>query len=419
MKMRQFKGAATIGAALAFCFFTLSSAYGADTASLDQLEEVIKKQQTQIDAQQKMLKQLQAEVDGIKARPAADNPGAVKAGNPKAAVKVYGQVNKAVLYSSDGDRGYFYLVDNDNSSTRMGVLGSIDPNERYDVGTRIEFEYQTNPSNLVSQDDMRLDDIGLQKRHLDLWVNAKAYGKFSLGWGSTASDGTSEVDLSGTTVIGYSSISDMAGGQLFFDKGTAALSDTQDFMVYGNMDGLGRDERVRYDTPSFNGYMGSASYITGGGGDVALRYSGQVDGARLAVGVAYADPGSTSSILDAQLAGSASVLFETGISITLALGTRDNKEAGRDDTRYLYTKLGYRTSDWCPMGVTSLSVDYGKFRDFDLDGDDADTIGFQMVQDLHDWGSETYLGYRFHVLERIDENFDNVNAVMIGMRVKF
>jgi hypothetical protein len=34
------------------------------------------------------------------------------------------------------------------------------------------------------------------------------------------------------------------------------------------------------------------------------------------------------------------------------------------------------------MGVTSLSADFGRFSDFDVNGDDADTFGLQMVQDL-------------------------------------
>ena len=43
---------------LIFCFLTAFSAYGADEETLDRLEKIIKQQQTQIEAQQKALKQL-------------------------------------------------------------------------------------------------------------------------------------------------------------------------------------------------------------------------------------------------------------------------------------------------------------------------------------------------------------------------
>lgn len=445
---------------LAMVAFSLSAlpVHGADAETLDRLEKIIQQQQVQIEAQQQALEQLQGQVEAMKNqsdavtvtttedRPAvvksgvggvvagetADDsaamakaaqatkvdPGAIKNLNPKAAVSLYGHVNKAVLYSNDGNRGDFYLVDNDNSSTRLGVLAAIEPNDKYKIGSRIEVEYQTNPSNLVSQNDKRLSGSGFEKRHLDLWVETNSFGKLSLGWGSTASDGTSELDLSGTGVIGYSDIASMAGGQLFYDKNAGQLSDTPIRAVFSNMDGLGRDERIRYDTPTFGGFIGSASYITDGGGDFAIRYLAKMDAFKLAAGAAYANPGSTSTIIDDQLNGSVSVLHDSGFNGTFSLGTRNHKEAGRSDGGFFYTKFGYK-ANWCPLGVTSLSLDYGRASDISVNGDDADTFGFQMVQDIQEWGSEVYLGYRFHTLDRNGADFDNINAIMSGMRVKF
>ncbi|WP_319407908.1 porin [uncultured Desulfosarcina sp.] len=411
--------------AVIVCVLSPFSADGADKDTLDRLEKIIKQQQAQIEAQQKALEQLQGQVEALRGQTAAatvkaatDSPAAVKAGNPKGSVKIYGQVNKAVLYSNDGDDGNFYLVDNDNSSTRVGLEGTITPNDYYTIGTRIEVEYQTNPSNLVNQEDRRLDDATFEKRHLDLWVDGNTIGKFSLGWGSTASDYSSEVDLSGTSVVGYSDIASMAGGQLFYDNNTGRLSGTRIGSVFSNMDGLSRQERIRYDTPDFNGFVGSTSYISDGGGDFAVRYSAQIDAFKLAAAVAYANPGGTSDTIDDQLNGSVSVLHDSGFNGTFAMGTRDNKGDGRDDGAFFYTKFGYR-GRWCPLGVTSLSADYGRYSDISTNGDDADVMGFQMVQDLQEWGTEAYLGYRFHKLDRNGTDYDDINAIMTGMRVKF
>jgi len=406
-------------------FMVSLPAFAADQETLDRLEKIIRQQQSQIEAQQKALDVLQQQVETLKGqtakatvKAATDSPVAVKTGNPKGSIKLYGQVNKAVLYSDDGHNEDLYLVDNDNSSTRVGLLGSINPNDRYDIGTRIEVEYQTNPSNAVWQEDKRnTPNDKFEKRHLDLWVDADTLGKFSLGWGSTASDGIAEVDLSGTGVVGYSSIGDMAGGQRFYDSSTGGLSTTSIGNVFNNMDGLGRDERIRYDSPSFNGFIGSTSYVADGGGDFAVRYSARVDDFKLAAGAAYATPGSTSDTVDDQLSGSVSVLHDTGLNGTFAMGVRDQK-GGRDDGGFFYTKFGYR-GRWCPLGVTSLSVDYGRYSDIDTDGDDADTIGFQMVQDIQEWGTEAYLGYRLHKLDRNGADYDNINSIMTGMRVKF
>ena len=406
-------------------FMASLPAFGADQETLDRLEKIIRQQQTQIEAQQKALDDLQQQVEALKGqtakatvKAATDSPAAVKTGNPKASIKVYGQVNKAVLYSDDGHNEDLYLVDNDNSSTRIGLMGSINPNERYEIGTKIEVEYQTNPSNAVWQENKRnTPNDRFEKRHLDLWVDANTLGKFSLGWGSTASDGIAEMDLSGTGVVGYSSVGDMAGGQRFYDSSTGLLNAPSIGNAFSNMDGLGRDERIRYDSPSFNGFTGSTSYVSDGGGDFAVRYSARVDAFKLAAGAAYANPGSTSDTIDDQLSGSVSVLHDTGFNGTFAMGVRDHKR-GRDDGGFFYTKFGYR-GRWCPLGVTSLSADYGRYSDIDADGDDADTIGFQMVQDIQEWGTEAYLGYRLHKLDRNGADYDNINAFMTGMRVKF
>lgn len=416
-----------IGVALVY-LLSAACAYAADQETLDRLEKIIKQQQAQIEAQQKTLEQLQGELESLKGRVAApaektdkavsQAPATVKTGNPKANLKLYGQVNKAVLFSNDGDDSNTYLVDNDNSSTRVGLAGSIKPNDHYEIGTLIEVEYQTNPSNLVNQDDKRISNTDFEKRHLDLYVDTSKFGKLSLGWGSAASENAAEVDLSGTSVVGYSSIPDMAGGQLFYDEDTDSLSNTAIRNVFGNWDGLGRDERIRYDTPALMGLVASTSYVTDGGGDFALRYNAKIATFKLAAAAAYADPGSTSDNIDDQLAGSVSLLHDSGFNGTFALGNRNNKQSGRDDSSFYYAKFGYR-ANWCPLGVTSLAVDYGRFSDVNLDGDDADAIGLQMVQDFRDWGSEFYLGYRFHKLDRKGADYDNINAVMSGMRVKF
>ncbi|MCF8080618.1 MAG: hypothetical protein K9K88_15165 [Desulfobacterales bacterium] len=66
-----------------------------------------------------------------------------------------------------------------------------------------------------------------------------------------------------------------------------------------------------------------------------------------------------------------------------------------------------------------MSADYGRFSDIDADGDDAAAVGLQLAQDFRDWGTEAYLGYRFHKLDRSGADYENINAVMAGMRVKF
>jgi len=398
-----------------------------DEETLNKLKQIIEEQQDQIDAQQKTLEDLKRQVDAFSepstpsASQVADKKSevVVKSRNDKVSLTIYGQVNRAALYANDGDEDNWFFVDNDNSSTRIGLLGSTNAIDGFSIGTRFEVEFQSNPSNEVSQEDKNgVGDNNFKRRHFDIFLKSERFGKLSLGRGDTASNNTAEVDLSGTDVVGYSSIADMAGGQLFFDNDTDTLSNTTIGDVFNNFDGLSRDDRLRYDTPNFYGFFASGSVVSGDAADVALFYSAKLGDFKLAAAAAYSDPAGTSNSVDDTIDGSISVLHSSGFNLTFAGGTRDYKVSGRDDGTFYYGKLGYQRK-FFSIGTTAMSVDYGRNDDVEQDGDEANTVGFQFVQNIDQWATEYYLGYRYHNLDRDNTDFKDINALMTGLRVKF
>ena len=434
---------------LALTLLGISSSARAESKeeTLERLERRIEEQQAEIDAQKKAIEKLkqQEETGSEKPAPEASPPDeapmpqpisdqkprakppakppepkkVVETGQDKIKLLFYGQVNRAILYSNDGDKGYWYFVDNDNSSTRIGFLGSANPIKDFNIGTRIEVEFQTNDSNKVSQRNQNnVGDNNFRRRHFDIFVRSKRFGKLSLGYGSTASDNTAEVDLSGTAVVGYSSVGDMAGGQFFFDNDTNSLSNTTINDVFANFDGIGRDDRLRYDTPNFYGFMISGSVVSGDAADVALRYSAKLGDFKLAAAAAYADPAGTSDTDDNLFTGSVSVLHSSGFNLTFAAAAQELKVSGRDDQTFYYGKLGYQRK-FFSIGTTAMSVDYSRNDNLDQNDDKAISAGFQFVQNIDSWGTEYYLGYRYHSLDRKGADFKDINAMMTGLRVKF
>ena len=71
------------------------------------------------------------------------------------------------------------------------------------------------------------------------------------------------------------------------------------------------------------------------------------------------------------------------------------------------------------IGSTALSVDFGRHNDVAQNGDEADTFGIQLVQNLSDWRTELYLGYRHFSLDRTGKDFEDIHAVLGGGRIKF
>ncbi len=395
-----------------------------------ELKRLIEKQQEQIDAQQKQIEVLVKEVQELKTTKTAKAPDhevaekempkdLVRSRGDKVSVKIYGQVNRGVLYVNDGENKEFFHVDNDNSSTRIGLLGSAKLNDDFSVGTKIEVQFESNSTANVSQDNKSgVGPNNFTERHLDLFFKSETFGKLSLGQGDTASNGTSEVDLSGTSVIGYAGVGDMAGGMKFFDQNTNALSDvTVGGGFLSDMDGLSRRDRVRYDTPAFAGFTVSGSATEREQQDVALRYSGKFPWFKLAGAAAYANTDKSSSI-ENQYNGSVSVLFDNGLNVTLAGGQRAMLASNREEPLFYYAKLGYK-ADFFAIGTTALALDYGRYDNLEQNDDTGDTFALLAVQNLTQLGTELYIGYRLYRLERPGTDFDEINAVLTGARIKF
>ena len=343
--------------------------------------------------------------------------------------KISGQINRAILWGDNGNDDDIKFVDNDNSSTRFRFTGSNEFDEDWKVGIVWEVEMQSNDSSDTEIDigeNGDTSDVDFNERKMEFYVNHNRFGRVWLGQGDTASNGTSEVDLSGTDVVNYSSIEDMAGGFTFRDDddnpigngdGTGAAVSIGS--AFSNFDGFSRRDRIRYDTPKFGPVYFSASYMNGQSWDVAGRFAYQWEGfGKLAAAAHYTAADTQRDPYD-QYSGSASFLHDSGINITLSAGARNDVE-GRDEDPYnIYGKLGYKWRKW------AFSVDYTYSEHVGADDDEAQSAAVAAVWNI--WESVQFYGsYRWHELDRDADQRDpgvgsaeDIHAVMIGGRVKF
>ncbi len=327
--------------------------------------------------------------------------------------KISGQINRAILGGDNGNDSDVKFVDNDNSSTRFRFTGSNDFDEVWKVGIVWEVQMESNSSAEEEIDIGQNGDFGggsFTERKIEFYVDHKKMGKISLGQGDTASNSTAEVDLSGTDVVNYSSIADMAGGFSFRDNDDNVVAFIGD--VFSNYDGLSRRDRIRYDSPTFAGFFASGSYMNGQTWDVALRSAHEWQGfGKLAAAIGYV-PGDNQRDPYKQFDGSISFLHNSGLNLTFSHGMRDFDGGGRDDAKNYYGKLGYQIGKW------ALSVDYTYSENVAQDDDEAKSVGAAAVWNV--WDSVQFYGsYRWHELDRDNVSTDDVNAVMIGGRVKF
>ena len=159
---------------------------------------------------------------------------------------ISGHINRLAMYADDSESAKWFFADNVNSSTRFRFRGQNDFESGWKAGILWEVEMKSNPSNQVSmENDEDTTDVSFNERHMEVWI--EKWGRLRLGQGDTASNGTSEVDLSGTDVAHYSSLDDIGGNFEFRDgdeKIGVTVSESR-----SNYDGFSRKDRVRYDTP--------------------------------------------------------------------------------------------------------------------------------------------------------------------------
>ena len=342
----------------------------------------------------------------------------VTAVNPDVKLAISGQVNRAVNMVDDGDNTKAYYVDNDASNTRIRFIGTAKMTEETTIGSRLEFAVAPNESSTVTQGNEGGDENYLQARWAEVSFDSKSYGKLSLGKGDTASNNTAQVDLSRTDVIMYSSISDIVAGLQFRTKNGKDLTGIEVSDAFNDQDGLSRQSRVRYDTPSLYGFSLAGSVVSDQRSDAALFWGGQGLGFKAAAAAAVSNPNQDNTNL--RYDGSFSILHEkTGLNLTLSGGMLD-KEA-QDSATNLYAKLGW-IANFFDFGATSFGVDYTNSQNTSGEGDKGYSVGAAAVQSLDKFGTELYFQYRLFSLDRDSDNgpsVEDVNAATVGARVKF
>ena len=414
------------------------SASAQDARQLQDMKRVIEQQQKQIQAQQQALENLRRQVEGMQqqseqaaktatqaqdaaaraqktAEATAQSPQ-VSAGQAKIKLQIYGQINQMINTANDGKSTKAYFLSNNNSAPRLGIVGKAQYNDDLTIGPQIEVAVKPNASNKVTQTnetDTSADNT-FEARKVEGFAISKTYGAAYLGRGDPSTKDIARIDLSGTDVLDFANVGDMAG--LFFrTKDGHDLTNTQISKAFTDFD-TGRISRVRYDTPTWHGLTLSGSYGEDQKAGAALRWSADdLFGFRTAAGLGVQDP--SQSGVENLVSGSGSVLHKaTGLNFTLAGGV---ESANGDNPYFVYVKPGWQHEFWT-IGLTSFSVDWQRTDHQPAQNDKGDSIGAAVVQAIAGYGTELYAGFRWYTLDTGDgPSVEDIYVGTTGVRVKF
>jgi len=333
----------------------------------------------------------------------------------------YGQLSPAYLTFDDGDLKSDSVVDNTNSNSRIGMWF-----RRPVHWGRINFNFETalgfRGSNTASQAGIadKWDWTEASIRKIEVIWETDRIGTFYLGQGSMASDGIATRDLSGTSIVSYVGIADTAGGY-FLRTQSGNLSAVAIAAAFPSFDG-GRRGRFRYDSPSFQGFVMSASIgeqilastVQTKDSDITLRYDRDGPNFKISAAGGYTWIDRQTLENNRTFVGSLSIEHKrTGISFTTSSGKRDTTG------NYRYFKLGYK-SGHNRIGPFSISVDYYGANNMVTVGSRSQSYGLGILQRFASPRIEAYLGLRNYSFTDVSPvSYQDAYSVLVGTRWKF
>ncbi len=343
-------------------------------------------------------------------------------------VELYGQVNKSVMAYDDGRNTETNIVDNDLSSTRFGFKGSQALDNGLTASVLFEVEMQSNASNSITQNSTAGQastptSTGgtFAERQARVGLGGD-WGAVFIGQASTATDYVAEQDLAGAKNVSGSALQKTAGGLNFLNSSTGANVTTVGSAL-DNMDGNGRGDAIRYDSPIFNGFQVRVSTAQGGDIDGSVFYSGKVRDYTVKGAIGYVAFNNvtatnvTKNTVTNQLSGSLSMKHKSGLAATIAAGKQslDNETAGNNDPQYVYLKFGYA---W---DMFEVAADYGKFSDYNTSSVTSQDVQYLGAAAQYNMGHGTSVAayYKQFDLDLSGTNTDALNVYGVNLRVKF
>ena len=279
------------------------------------------------------------------------------------AVRVYGQLNRAIMFWDDGAKSRAYAVDNDTSSSRLGLIGNHPIDSQLLVGYRLEIDSRVTSSFLVSNGDPwgHPSEGMIRLRHAYGSFEDSKLGRLTVGQQSPATGNLTLLNLGSQMNDAAVHYNNDFG--IWLKTGGGSITDLKWGRIVDNVDSL-RGLFARYDTPLMGGFVFSAAWGNDNIWDIAARYKTERNGFHLVAGVGYMDNPEHSY---REVKGSASLMHEpSGLYVSLAGGVRDNSiDSANGLAHFNYAQLGI-SKQWLQYGKTTFYADYGLYKNFSV-----------------------------------------------------
>ncbi len=360
-------------------------------------------------------------------------------GNRVVSLQIYGTVAKGLLIWDNGNEFDAYVVDNDAITSILGFKGEAALKPGWKAGFKVELAVQDASSNGVDVHELAADDPAdnISIRESYVYIESDRFGRLGIGQQLLAADGTAGVSIANTL---YGSNPDHGGGiHLGLSNGGIAPFTTGNF---ANNYGPGRNDAIRYDSPSIYGFIISADWGDNDYYDVAARFAKEWNSIKIAAAIGYQNFDQNSATNFAgdvgggvsyeAVTGSISLMHvPTGLFVNFGAGEKEVKD-NDNSSSFWFTQVGIERK-WTPYGTTTIFGEYGKYTDelqtqffnsvpADDVSSDATRWGASIVQHFDSasmdlYAQATFWSFDTNALEGASIN--DFHTIMLGTKIDF
>ncbi len=338
--------------------------------------------------------------------------GKVSAGNSKVDIKLAGRVHRSIHYIDDGSHDQVFQGAGISGNSEVWISGEGKLTESVSMGAYIRWDIAKNQnshsfgSTTGAAASTTADDAS---KYEYVYFKSASMGTLSIGDIEPGGDGAIDVhygSFAGDSSAYLSAVDVTTSGGAF--SGTEAAS------FVGTIDPGTDANRVRYDSPSFSGFSLHGDLEQGGGGSVAVKYSGTIAGLTVGAGATYEADGGGNNIQG----GSIRVKHSSGIHASVNYG-KNNVENTNADPEYTRVVVGY-DAKLNSLGNTNISLYWDKTEDETTKGNEGEAYGIGIGQSLDAVGGKIQLDYMtFDFSDAISTNYQDIDVVLLETSFNF
>jgi len=345
-------------------------------------------------------------------------------------VVISGALNRSMQYVDNGQSNDWTNTDGGTDNSRLRILIKGKLTESISVGGTWEANLPssnrqgstkvsgTGQQGTVIQSG---DDGSFVMRKNDIKFTHSVFGALSIGQGTTASDNKPSMDSTVNNNAGMSH----GGGVAVYDKTANAQTTMIGSKQFASYFG-GRQDRIRYDTPSVAGFKLSAAMGNNNFYDAGLTYGATFGD--LKVGAAAQVQHNASGTAE-NYGGGVAVKHSSGLSAGAHYGaesgsgqqtTAATNDKGAIEGESWGVEAGYTTAALSNLGSTSFTIIYTEAEDTLAAKTSAENIGFHFRQKLPA-GVDAYASYEIASFEDGDAttSLDDIAVFLVGTKLSF